>query len=88
MPPIDNQNTDPTPDYLRAFISLMLFKLGGSQTIPLKLLKKFPAEKKSIEMVYNAKTESYTLKLTKQRRRGIIIPKGIEVVKSIVSKSN
>ncbi|MDD5501969.1 MAG: hypothetical protein PHH26_00710 [Candidatus Thermoplasmatota archaeon] len=55
----------------------MLFKLGP-QTVPVKLLDKFPAKENAIQITYDAEKKAFTLQFKKRkRRRGIIIPKGI-----------
>jgi len=61
-------------DYVKAFVALMLFKLGGSETITLELLEKFP-EKECPQVIWEPKLKAFTLKSPRKRRRGILKPK-------------
>jgi hypothetical protein len=71
----DNPNqTDPefTGDYLKAFIALMLFKLGGTETISLEMLEKFPTDKRPFKIFYDQHKKAFTVYLDKKKKRGII----------------
>ena len=78
---MSEQQNEPefTHDYLKAFVALMLFKLGGRQAIPLDKLENFPAKDDSVKVIWDTEKKAFVLFLKKQhRKRGIIVPKGIK----------
>ncbi len=58
--------------YVAAFIALMLHKLGGYQTIPLKNLDKFPI-KESPQLHWDADKQAFTLAIPGKEPKSKII---------------
>ena len=66
------QAPEPKDEYISAFLALMLSKLGGYQTIPLKNLKKFPI-KETPELSWDADKQAFTLAIRGKEPKSPII---------------
>jgi len=68
-------------DYIKAFMALMLLKVGGSEIISLELLEKFPEEECPI-VGWNPEKKAFILispKRPKKRKRGIVKPRILRI---------
>ncbi len=69
--PAENIVPEIKPEYVEAFIHLMLHKLGGFQTITLKQLEKFP-KCEAAKIFWDEDKQAFTIKI-----RNVKLPKRV-----------